>query len=228
MVSRSGAITSVRQAAAVCNADAARCATLALPRTDCRAAVDTPAVARGWELTDPDGRRRGPQAPHGTPTRWLEGCDCDACREAQNEAARARFRRRAQERLPVEKRRQLLDCIYNGKPFRAALTDLGLTSNQVWGLAKTDEEWSAAVEAALMAAHRNDLEHDNACPAAHAASVEHISVSVWLGTGANPASDVRAVLVGCLTASPVSSPRRADQGEAAQDLEYPGRSARGP
>jgi hypothetical protein len=36
--------------------------------------------------------------------------------------------------------------------------------------------------------------------------------SGWLGTGANPASNVRAVLVGCLTASPVSSPRRADQG----------------
>jgi hypothetical protein len=28
------------------------------------------------------------------------------------------------------------------------------------------------------------------------------------------------VLLGCLTASPVSSPRRADQGEAAQVLEY--------
>jgi hypothetical protein len=27
----------------------------------------------------------------------------------------------------------------------------GLTSNQVWGLAKTDESWSAALEAALTA-----------------------------------------------------------------------------
>jgi hypothetical protein len=26
---------------------------------------------------------------HGTLTRWLEGCDCDPCREAQNDAARA-------------------------------------------------------------------------------------------------------------------------------------------
>jgi hypothetical protein len=48
---------------------------------------------------------------------------------------------------------------YSGKPFRAALPDLGLTSNQVWGLTKTDEEWSAALEAALTATRRNDLEH---------------------------------------------------------------------
>ena len=60
---------------------------------------------------------------------------------------------------PAEKRRQLLDAIYTGKPFRAVLTDVDLTSNQVWGLTKTDEEWSAALEAALMATRRNDLEH---------------------------------------------------------------------
>jgi hypothetical protein len=28
-----------------------------------------------------------------------------------------------------------------GKQFRQALRDLGLTSNQVWGLTKTEEEW---------------------------------------------------------------------------------------
>jgi hypothetical protein len=90
------------------------------------------------ELTDPDGRRRGPRA---TLTGWLEGCDCDPCRLTMN-AARARFRQRAQARLPVEVRQQLLDAIYTGKPFRAVLTDLGLTSNQVWGLTMTDQEWS--------------------------------------------------------------------------------------
>jgi hypothetical protein len=93
-------------------------------------------------MTDPEGRRRGPQAAHGTLTRWLEGFDCDRCREAQKDAARARFRRNAQARLPVEVRKQLLDAIYNGKPFHTVLRDLGLTSNQVWGLTKTDHEWS--------------------------------------------------------------------------------------
>jgi hypothetical protein len=109
--------------------------------------------------TDPQGRRRGPQAAHGTATRCLEGCDCDACREAQNDAARARFRRRAQARLPVEVRKQLLDAIYNGKPFRTVLRDLGLTSNQVWGLTMTDHEWSEKLDGALTATRRDDLQH---------------------------------------------------------------------
>jgi hypothetical protein len=39
------------------------------------------------------------------------------------------------------------------------LRDLGLTSKQVWGLTKTDEEWSAALEAPLRATRRDDLEH---------------------------------------------------------------------
>jgi hypothetical protein len=42
---------------------------------------------------------------------------------------------------------------------RAALRDLGLTSNQVWGLTKTDEVWAEALEAALAATRREDLEH---------------------------------------------------------------------
>jgi hypothetical protein len=109
-------------------------------------------------MTDPQARRRGPQAAHGT-LRWLEGCDCDGCCEAQNDAARERFRRKAQERLPLEVRKQFLDAIYNGKPFRTVLRELGLTSNQVWGLAKTDEEWSDKLEAALLATRRDDLEH---------------------------------------------------------------------
>jgi hypothetical protein len=59
----------------------------------------------------------------------------------------------------VEVRQQLLGAIYTGRPFRQVLRDLGLTSNQVWGLTKTDEEWSAALEGALMAARRDDLVH---------------------------------------------------------------------
>jgi hypothetical protein len=56
-------------------------------------------------------------------------------------------------------RAQLLDAIYDGKPFRQALRDMGLTPNQVWGLTKTDEEWSIALEAALKGTRRNDLRH---------------------------------------------------------------------
>jgi hypothetical protein len=46
-------------------------------------------------------------------------------------------------------RQKLLDAIYRGQPFRAVLRDLGLTSNQVWGLTKTDSGWSEKLEAAL-------------------------------------------------------------------------------
>jgi hypothetical protein len=56
-------------------------------------------------------------------------------------------------------RQRLLDAIYAGQPFRPLLRDLGLTPNQVWGLTKTDLEWSAELEAAITATRRDDLEH---------------------------------------------------------------------
>jgi hypothetical protein len=111
------------------------------------------------DLTDPEGRRRGNRGAHGTMTRWNAGCSCTRCRQFQSKAARARGRARAQQRLPVETRQQLLDAIYGGKPFRKSLRDLGLTPNRVWGLTKTDEEWSTALEAALTATRREDLKH---------------------------------------------------------------------
>ena len=65
----------------------------------------------------------------------------------QNVAAKARLRRRAQDRLPVEVRQRLLDAIYGGQPFRATLSRPGPDANQVWGLTKTDEAWSASLDA---------------------------------------------------------------------------------
>jgi hypothetical protein len=81
------------------------------------------------------------------------------CRRAHSDDARTRKRARAQARLPVEARRKLLAAIYDGQPFRAILRDLGLTRNQVWGLARVDHEWSTALEAALMATRRDDVQH---------------------------------------------------------------------
>jgi hypothetical protein len=54
---------------------------------------------------------------------------------------------------------RLLDAIYEGRPFRTVLRELDLTPNQLWGLTKTDEEWSTALEAALTASRRGDLQH---------------------------------------------------------------------
>jgi hypothetical protein len=111
------------------------------------------------QVRDTAEPRPGPQAPHGTRARWSHGCDCAQRRQAQNDTARSYGRARAQDRLSTEVRQQLLDRIYAGQPFRAALRGLDLTPNQVWGLTKTDEEWSAALETALTTTRRDDLQH---------------------------------------------------------------------
>jgi hypothetical protein len=52
------------------------------------------------------------------------------------------------------------ECHLRRRAFSAgAVRQLGLTSNQVWGLAKTDEAWSASLDAALTATRREDLRH---------------------------------------------------------------------
>jgi hypothetical protein len=56
-------------------------------------------------------------------------------------------------------RQQLLDALHAGQPFRAVLRDLGLSSYRVFGLARTDQEWSEKLDAALTASRREDLEH---------------------------------------------------------------------
>jgi hypothetical protein len=99
------------------------------------------------------------EAAHGTSARWHSGCKCTDCRRAHSDTQRAWGQARARKRLPVEVRQQLLEAIYSGQPFRTVLRELDLTSNQVWGLTKTDDDWSAALEAALTATRRDDVEH---------------------------------------------------------------------
>jgi hypothetical protein len=86
-------------------------------------------------------------------------------------------------------RQELLDAIYDCKPFHQALRDFGLTPNQVWGLTKTDQEWSQKLEAALTATRRDDLKHGT--NAAYVAGCvcqcrEHTSESAWPATADAP------------------------------------------
>jgi hypothetical protein len=175
-----GSVFSVQQAAAACNA--------------------SPPVVRRWlslgllsappwtveqlrrvrDVTDPQRHRLGSGAAHGTMARWNSGCSCARCRQMQSNAARARGRRKAQERLSPEMRQRLLDAICAGKPFRRALRHLGLTSNQIWGLTKTDTEWLAAFDAALTAPAGTAPMRPRSW-AVCAKSAESISESAWLG-----------------------------------------------
>ena len=125
-------VPSFRQAAAVCNVSPSvirRWLSLGLipgpPWTEVQ-------LQKARNLADPQARRRGTRAAHGTMTRWNAGCSCAQCRNFQSDAARARACQ-AQRRLPIALRQQLLEAIYAGQSFRAVLRDLGLTSSQVWG-----------------------------------------------------------------------------------------------
>jgi hypothetical protein len=48
-------------------------------------------------------------------------------------------------------------CDLRGQSFPSVLRDLNLTPSQVWGMARVEWEWSAALETALTATRRDDL-----------------------------------------------------------------------
>jgi hypothetical protein len=138
--------------------DAACRLAVALPWADPRTAVEMQQLHNVRDMTDPQGRRRGPQLAHGMMTRWngdvaapdaarprttLPGPGTSPSAEAATSRSAAAAPRRHLQRSAV--------------PDGAR--DLGRTSNQVWGFTKTNQEWSERLEAALTATRRDDLQH---------------------------------------------------------------------
>ena len=99
-----------------------------------------------------------------------------------NAATKARRTSSSAEAATGRVRQQLLDAIYAGQPFRTVLRDLGLTSNQVWGLTKTDQEWSEKLETALTATRRTTSSTEPmppTCMAVFAANAGSTNASGW-------------------------------------------------
>jgi hypothetical protein len=141
-----GSVFSVRQAAAVCNV--------------------SPPVVRRWlslgllsaapwtveqlqdvrDHTDPQRHRLGSSAAHGTTARWIRAV---AALGAVRCKAMPPGHAIGAGRLSLEVRQRLLDAIYAGQSFRRVLVDLGLTSNQIWGLTKNRQRMVREAEAAV-------------------------------------------------------------------------------
>ena len=79
---------------------------------------------------------------HGTRARWTSECRCPDCRQAHADAERSRKQAKAQTRLPAKSGSSFSTAFMQALPFRTIVRDLGLTSQQVWGLTKTDQAWS--------------------------------------------------------------------------------------
>ena len=96
-------------------------------------------------------------APHGSNAGWHSGCHCARCRRAHSDDQRTRGRGLGAAAAPSRGAATAPGRDLRRPAVRAILRDLGLPSNQVWGLTRTDQEWSKRLEAALTATRRDDL-----------------------------------------------------------------------
>jgi hypothetical protein len=135
-------------------------------------------------LTDPEGRRRGNRAAHGTITRWNAGYSCTKCRLFQ-----------APKPGHADDAERKRGCLSRnaGNSWRSSTaasplglcSHLSLTPNQVRGLTKTHEEWSTALEKALTATRRGISNMEPTPPTwrvVSAGTVESTGASGWPGT----------------------------------------------
>lgn len=107
-----------------------------------------------------EARRSGPPrtAGHGSEARWRTGCRCGECRVAHL-AAQAELKARRGAALWAEKGPPLCGLLASGVSYRAALEQVGATSQSVTAQRARDEAFSRRVDAALMAGRDPELAH---------------------------------------------------------------------
>ncbi|MCC2280867.1 hypothetical protein LKL35_36705 [Streptomyces sp. ET3-23] len=128
-----------------------------VPGADGRRRVWTGAALIAAADTDPPALDHNRYAPS---TLWRLGCGCDDCLAWHNADSRDRRRAVADAAFPAQRRRQVLELVAAGKvgsiEEAAALAEV--TPGQVFGLARRDEEFRAALdEAAVVLCVGGDL-----------------------------------------------------------------------
>ena len=104
---------------------------------------------------------RGPQSAHGTASRWRAGCHCVACVEAHNADSR-QSREAARRQWWEEREAPLVEAIRQGTAYREVLTELGISAQAVTAHRRRSETFARALDAALLEARDERLEHGTA------------------------------------------------------------------
>ncbi|MFG1858432.1 hypothetical protein ACGFJT_41835 [Actinomadura geliboluensis] len=91
--------------------------------------------------------------------RWRKGDRTDTTRAIHNADLRAWRREQAAARLPPAQQRNLLNQIATGTPLPEAAAAHGLTVQRLFGRARWDQTWRDALDAALLAGRRDDIDH---------------------------------------------------------------------
>jgi hypothetical protein len=121
-----------------------------VPGADGRQRVWTGAALIAAADTDPPALDHTRYAPS---TLWRLGCGCDDCLAWHNADSRTRRRADADAAFPAQRRRRVLELVAAGDvdSIQAAAVKAGATPGQVFGLARRDDDFRAALDEAAVA-----------------------------------------------------------------------------
>jgi hypothetical protein len=121
-----------------------------VPGADGRQRVWTGAALIAAADTDPPALDHSRYAPS---TLWRLGCGCDDCLARHNADSRTRRRAAADAAFPEQRRRQVLELVSAGDvpTIEEAAARAEVTPGQVFGLARRDDDFRAALDEAAVA-----------------------------------------------------------------------------